>query len=164
MFTGSIAGIHYGVPRFTHDLDVVVNLQAQHIAALKHDLAGAFYFDEEAAVEAVAQQEQFNIVHLTSFFKVDFWPLQDSEFARLSFERRRKVSMLGTEVWLISPEDLVLSKLLWHEQSDSEVQWRDVIALVRAPSLTVDRSYLTEWAKRLGLSPLLERLLAAAQE
>jgi len=41
------------------------------------------------------------------------------------------------------------------EQSDR--QWRDVLGVLRVQSNTLDRVYLEDWAKRLGLSDLLTR-------
>jgi hypothetical protein len=62
----------------------------------------------------------------------------------------------GATVWVVAPEDLILSKLVWAKNSQSELQLRDVRRLLHAiPGL--DRNYLDYWAKKLGISDLLEK-------
>jgi hypothetical protein len=56
-------------------------------------------------------------------------------------------------LWIVSVEDLILSKLEWSRESGSEQQRRDVALLLKAP---LDGAYLDEWAVRLGLSGLLK--------
>jgi hypothetical protein len=56
---------------------------------------------------------------------------------------------------LVSREDLILSKLAWARDSGSELQLRDVRALLTD---TVDQDYLQRWAQELEVSHLLERL------
>jgi hypothetical protein len=59
---------------------------------------------------------------------------------------------------LVSPEDLILSKLEWTRQGPSELQLRDVHSVVDSvPNL--DWHYIRSWAGKLGLLPLLEKAI-----
>jgi hypothetical protein len=61
------------------------------------------------------------------------------------------------EMWVVSAEDLILSKLDWARSSRSEVQLRDVRNVIAAqPSL--DWPYLEAWAARLSLGDLLREV------
>ncbi|MFM7493522.1 MAG: hypothetical protein ACKO2A_06400, partial [Acidimicrobiaceae bacterium] len=65
--------------------------------------------------------------------------------------------VLGVDTWVATPEDVVLSKLLWRAQTRSEVQWRDCIEV--AASQKLDTIYLRSWAEQLGITPDIEKLL-----
>ena len=52
-------------------------------------------------------------------------------------------------VWVVSPEDLVISKLAWIQESQSEKQSQDIRMLMLLPEL--DRDYINLWCKNLNL-------------
>ena len=64
------------------------------------------------------------------FIKIDFIVRKDTPYRAAEFERRRRVPMPGFEAWIVSREDLILSKLAWAKDSGSELQRRDVAALL----------------------------------
>jgi hypothetical protein len=76
----------------------------------------------------------------------------------LKFERRRLIEGL----YLVSPEDLILNKLRWRQQSQPEKQWRDVLGILKTQSHKLDYPYLQQWATRLNLQADLARVLAEA--
>lgn len=55
-----------------------------------------------------------------------FEVLKDTPYRRLEFQRRRLATLEGSEFWIVSAEDLVLSKLEWSKDSRSEMQLRDI--------------------------------------
>jgi hypothetical protein len=79
---------------------------------------------------------------------------------------RRRLEAIGLDesecFWLASPEDAILAKLLWGQQSQSEKQWRDVLGVLKVQGDSLDFAYLTQWASRLDLTELMERAIAAA--
>ena len=96
----------------------------------------------------------YNSTHrLPSVVKIDLIPRQDTPYRRAEFERRRLVELAGVHLWIVSVEDLILSKLEWSRESRSEQQRRDVKLLLEAP---LDRAYLDQWATRLDLDGLLK--------
>lgn len=60
--------------------------------------------------------------------------------------------MSGVKTWIVSREDLILSKLVWAKEANSELQRRDVKMLLGAAA---DRQYLEHWAARLDVSEIL---------
>jgi len=68
----------------------------------------------------------FNLLHLESVVKVDMIVRKDSEYRRTEFERRRRIELDAFSLWIVSKEDLILSKLAWAKPSGSELQLRDV--------------------------------------
>jgi len=62
---------------------------------------------------------------------------------------------------MFAPEDVILSKLLWYQQSESERQMQDCIEVWKAQAGRLDTAYLNEWATRLGLMELLDGVKGA---
>jgi hypothetical protein len=68
------------------------------------------------------------------------------------------VTFAGVDLWIVSPEDLILSKLDWAKDTRSELQLGDVRNLLETPR---DEAYLDRWAARLGLEDLLKEARGA---
>lgn len=155
MLTGSFAMAFYATPRMTRDLDIVVAIGERDVPAVVEAFGTEFYVDEEAAREAVRSERLFNLMHLGSGIKVDFIVRKGDEYRRLELARRRRMEVAGFQTWVVSREDLILSKLVWAKVSGSELQLRDARAL-RDENL--DRDYLRDWAKRLTVADELSKI------
>lgn len=155
MLTGSFAMAYYGRPRMTRDLDIVVELREHGVARLVAALSPDFYVDADIVRAAVDSQQLFNLMHLRTSIKVDLIVRKDLEYRQVEFERRRSVQMQGIKTWIVSREDLILSKLVWAKDSNSELQRRDVKTLLDD---SVDRAYLDQWATMLGVAGLLAEI------
>jgi predicted nucleotidyltransferase len=153
MLTGSLAMSFYARPRMTRDIDLVIALEAVQAQRLIGALGVDYHADSDAIAAAIRGARPWNIIHLPSVVKIDLIPRKDSLYRRAEFERRRRVELAGVPLWIVSVEDLILSKLEWSRESRSEQQRRDVGLLLQAP---LDRVYLDEWAARLGLDGLLK--------
>ncbi len=153
MVTGSMAVNYYAVPRMTRDIDLVVELSASQAEGLCDVFQDDFYLDREAVARAIVEEGMFNIIHRTLVVKVDFVVRKGTDYRREEFSRRRRVSVEGCDLFLVAPEDLIISKLDWARDTRSEVQLADVRNLLRCrPEL--DRGYLAYWSRRLGLDAL----------
>ncbi len=95
-------------------------------------------------------------MHLESGVKVDFIVRKSSEFRQVEFARRQPVAIAGTRTWIVSCEDLILSKLVWALESNSELQRRDIHQLLAE---AIDLDYIRKWAPRLGVMTLLDELM-----
>jgi len=157
MVSGSLALGYYAQPRMTRDIDVVVELDLAGIQKVVAAFSPDFYCDEDAIRRAVATRRLVNLVHLDSAYKVDLIVRKDSEYGQVEFRRRRQLSLGGVQVWLVAPEDLLLSKLVWAGESGSDLQLRDAAALVASvPDL--DWPHISRWASMLGVARQLEAL------
>ena len=159
MVVGSFAASIYGVSRATHDLDVVVALTPDAVTSLQAALGDGFYFDELSAQEALERSDMFNILHIESGLKVDFWILGRDDYSRTQFERRRPTETWGIKSYVASPEDTVLSKLLWYRITPSDRQLADVRDVLIVEKGELDYEYMAHWAETLGVQDLLDRLI-----
>lgn len=106
---------------------------------------------------AIARTGIFNLIHNEAVIKVDCVVLKSDAYRQEEFARRRKISLGDFETWIVSREDLVLSKLIWGRNSKSEMQLRDVRNLLTSDC---DIAYLRSRASTLGVNELLEEIVA----
>ena len=156
MLTGSVALSYYAEPRMTRDVDLVVALAGLDPKSIVALFAPDYYIAEADVGRAIAARSMFNVLHLGKVVKLDFIVRKDTPYRRREFERRKAVQMPGFEAWIVSREDLILSKLAWAKESGSELQLRDVGALLAAGA---DEAYLRACAGELSVAALLETCL-----
>lgn len=149
MLSGSMAMNVYAVPRMTRDIDLVVSLFQEHIPLLVKEFGEGFYFYPEGAIEEIGREGMFNIIHHDSGQKVDFIIRKSTPFHIEEFKRRVKNYDYGYNLYIATPEDLILSKLLWVQQITSDTQLRDIQNLLRLPEIDMD--YINNWIKILKL-------------
>lgn len=163
---GSIASSFTGIARATQDADLVADLQAQHVAPFARSLEGTYYADAERIAHAVRRRTSFNVIHLETMYKVDVFISKHTPFARENMARRVALEIpgLGRSLYLASPEDIVLHKLLWYADASgvSDRQWYDLQGVLRLQGRKLDFGYLQSWAERLGVADLLDRAFREA--
>ena len=160
---GSVASSTHGVARTTMDVDVVADMSERHVVPFVKALEKDYYVSQDMILNGVRTRSFFNVIHLGTMFKVDIFLLKAAPYDLQSFKRRTAnafdIEGERRSICLQSPEDVVLSKLTWFRKTgeSSEKQWSDVLGVLRVQKDCLDRIYLTEWAKRLNLFPLLEK-------
>jgi hypothetical protein len=157
MVTGSMAANFYAVPRMTRDIDIVIELSEREVDRVTRLFQQEFYIDRDMVQRAVRDHAMFNMIHNALVVKVDCVVRKETEYRREEFSRRRAVSVAGQRVFIVSPEDLILSKLDWAKESRSQMQLDDVRNLLRSVQ-GLDTEYLNRWADRLGLTTLYQEV------
>ena len=160
---GSTAASAWGVARSTRDIDVVAVITHETVDSFLSALGNnEIYVPVDEAKAAAESGGSFNVLHTTTGGKVDvFVCLPSDAFEASRLDRRVKLNVLGVDTWVATPEDVVLSKLLWRVQTRSEVQWRDCVEVAATQNLDV--KYLQIWATQLGISADVEELLEATR-
>jgi hypothetical protein len=153
MITGSTAANFYAVPRMTRDIDIVVELSERDIGKFILAFEKDHYLEPETVREAVKNKGMFNLIHDQYIIKVDFVVRKDTPYRRREFSRKKRISVDGENLYIVAPEDLILSKLVWAKDSKSEIQLRDVQNLLQSVK-GLDRRYLARWGKQLGVDSL----------
>lgn len=158
MLTGSVAMNYYAQPRMTRDIDLVVALGGTHAESFVRLFESEYYVDRRAVADAIAQRSMFNLIHNETIIKVDCIVLKSDAYRQEEFARRRQISLGDFQTWIVSREDLILSKLHWAKDSKSELHLRDVKNLL-GPDC--DAVYLCSRASALGVDGLLKEVLAS---
>lgn len=156
MLTGSLALNFYGHVRATNDIDIVIQLEPKDTKKIFHLFEKDFYISEAAVKEAILKRKMFNVIDNESVFKVDFILVKDKPISKLQFERRRQIAIGSYNISVISPEDLILSKLEWSAESLSETQQKDVENIIRISGNSLDKKYLEKKSKEIGVYDRLQ--------
>lgn len=162
---GSYASSIHGIPRQSHDVDLVVDLDTQRVSQLAARLERDFYLDTESIYDAVARRSSFNLVHFATGIKVDVFVKAAGPFDQAEFARQQLMALVSDprrEIFVKSPEDTLLRKLLWYRAGGevSDRQWTDVLGIIKIQGGRLDLPYLRLWSHRLGVDDLLARALS----
>lgn len=154
--TGSIATIYYGEPRFTNDIDVVVDLPAGRIPEFIAQFpTEEFYLSEDSVLRAVRNRTMFNIIHPASGLKLDIMIPAASRFTQSRFQRSQRLRPAeNLEVFFASAEDVILKKMEFFREGGSDKHLRDIAGILRIRGDELDFDYLEDWADQLGLESI----------
>lgn len=149
MLSGSMAMGVYVVPRATRDFDFVISLKSDDVDKFATYFQEGYYCNPDAINHAVKHQSIFNIIDHNSGYKADFIVLKNDAFRQEEFSRRVAMNYFGKTIYLVSVEDLLLSKLIWIQPYQSAMQMEDIKNLGKAKAL--DWPYIDRWVKKLNL-------------
>ena len=155
MLTGSMAMNYYAQPRMTRDIDIVVALRREDAERVVKLFSPDYYISREAVDSSIAHQSLFNLIHNESVIKVDCIVRKETTYRLNEFNRRQRIKIQDFETWIVSKDDLILSKIFWAKDSHSELQLRDVKNLV---ATGCDRAYIERWTAELGLVNLWQEI------
>ena len=150
MVSGSIALNIYTVPRMTRDIDIVVVLKKEDIDRFLMDFTPGFYHHRPSIVEEIEREGMFNLIDNQSGYKIDFIVRKSTEYRKAEFDRKIQTDDLGFNVWTVAVEDLILSKLIWIQEYQSDRQMSDIRSLLENPA--IDFQYLKHWREKLELN------------
>ena len=152
--TGSTAGILYGEPRMTHDIDIVVDLRAgdvgRFVAAFPLE---EFYCPPEdvLAIEVRrGQRGHCNLIDHATGFKADIYIAFDA-LHRWALARRRTLAVDDVAMQVAPPEYVILRKLEYFREGKSEKHVRDIRAILAVSGDHLDRAFLEDRVDALGL-------------
>ena len=166
LVTGSTASIAYGEPRFTNDIDIVIGLPADKVDTFCDAFdKEEFYLNRETVCSAVRDALRFNIIHPASGLKIDFIVLTPSEYDRSRVARRRQLPALDDrDVVFASPEDVIIKKMLYYREGESPKHLRDIGGILRIQADKLDRQYIADWSKRLGVEDIWRQIIEQEPE
>jgi len=164
--TGSTVTIFYGEPRFTNDIDIVVDLPAEAVQEFCRQFPEEdFDVSPEAARDAVRRRSQFNIIQPRSGLKVDVIVPPSSEFNSTRFARARRVQAgEGWDASFSSPEDAILKKMEFFREGASDKHLRDITGVLKTSGREIDTAYIDRWAATLGLVEIWQAILDRMRE
>jgi hypothetical protein len=149
MVSGSLAVNVYSIPRMTLDIDIVIELDETNYKTFLEIFKSGYYLNEEAALTEIRRKGMFNVIDHKSGLKIDFIIRKETEYRRLEFSRKKRKMIENVPVWLVSAEDLVISKIDWIQQLQSDKQMQDIKNLIA--SREIDKDYISSWCNKLNL-------------
>lgn len=149
MLSGSIALNNYTILRMTMDIDIVVELHEENLNDFLSIFGDNYYLNKDSVKEETKHLGMFNVIDHKTGFKVDFVLRKNTAYRKLEFQRRFKTKVADFDVWIVSPEDLTISKIEWIQQFQSDKQINDIENLLAKPD--IDTNYIKKWCKKLNL-------------
>jgi hypothetical protein len=155
MITGGVASIIYGDPRFTRDVDIVLDLRAADVDAFAHGFQHGRYYVPPLDV---LQQEtarplggHFNVIHADTGLKADIYVSGDDPLHAWAFGRRLRTPIEDIAIWIAPVEYVILRKLQYFQLSRSDRHIRDVAMILRISGDIIDFPELDVWIEKLEL-------------
>lgn len=157
MVSGSVAGIVYGEPRLTNDVDLIVHFKANDAAKLVALFpAERFYCPPAEVIMLEARRPlrgHFNLIHHASGHKADVYVAGRDPLHTWGFAHRRRVDLADDlHLWVAPPEYVILRKLEYYVEGGSEKHRHDIAGMLHVSGDSLDRKTLLDWIQRRGLS------------
>jgi hypothetical protein len=149
MLSGGLALSAYSIPRMTLDIDLIVELHPQNTNDFLSIFDENFYLNSDVVKTEVLRTGMFNAIDQVTGFKIDFIVRKNSEYRINEFKRRRKAKIADLDLWIVAAEDLVISKIDWIQQYQSDKQIEDIKNLLSLHN--IDYDYIKHWCNKLRL-------------
>jgi hypothetical protein len=155
MVTGGVASVVYGEPRFTRDIDLVIELRPQDARRFADAWSAAdFYIPPVEVIEEEsgrAARGHFNVIHHQTAMRADVYLPGDDPLNAWAFAHK-VVRRIDDDVVVLAPiEAVMLSKLRYYRMGKSDRHLRDIHRMLRISGDLVDLPELERWAARLGV-------------
>ena len=93
----------------------------------------------------------FNVIDLETGWKIDLIIRKSRAFSEEEFRRRQQINLQDTSLFVVSPEDVVISKLEWAKLAQSQRHIDDAAGILKMRWESLDRFYLEKWILDLDL-------------
>ena len=156
MITGGVASVIYGDPRFTRDIDIVLELPESGIEGLAQAFSSPdFYLPPVETLREEASRPRhghFNIIHRDTALRADVYLLGDDPLHAWAFRRRVRIPLdASIAIWLAPVEYVIVRKLEYYAISGSDRHLRDISMMLDVSGEKVDRAKVKRWVECLGL-------------
>jgi len=166
MVTGSVAAMLYGEPRFTNDLDIVVELSPKGIDGTALAFPDIEFYcppTEVMVLESKRRQRgHFNIIHHETGYKADVYLMGNDPLHRWGMAHRACIPMATGNIYLAPPEYVIVRKLEYYREGHSEKHLLDIRGMLAVSGDVIDTSLLgkfvaerhlqAEWRQAQGVS------------
>lgn len=157
VLTGGLAVSYWGAPRTTHDIDIIIEIDSSKTDSIIQAFDKEFYISREGIEEMLLHGMPFNLIHHKTGIKIDFWPVDRTDPHKvLEFSRALKQKIFGQQISIITPEDLIIVKLKWYQDSESSRHLEDVKSILKISKVTID--YIKQWAFKQGTLEIFNRI------
>jgi hypothetical protein len=162
---GAVAVWVWGEPRATMDIDFVIHLDVDQVDALSQALEKVeIYLPPDVILNNLEETRvdlPINAVHGASGYKAEMFMLRAGDALRVAaFQRRVKVDFGGGigEVYVHSPEDVIVYKLLYYAVSQQTKHVRDIGSIVQIMGEDLDYAYIQKWVDVKELASIWEEI------
>jgi hypothetical protein len=158
MLVGSLASNLYGIARSTNDADFVIQLADTPIVDVARQLGPQFRLDPQIAFEGVTATKRYIIEASAIAFTIELFLLSEEPYDQSRFARRRRVRMLDRDVFVLSVEDVIITKLRWSKEGARAKDRQDVTDVLSVYRGEIDWGYVNHWCQEHQTLELLNEI------
>ena len=156
IISGSVASIYYGLPRLTHDIDIVCDLSRERIREFV-DLFNEkeFYIPpEETLLAEISRPNRghFNLINLTSGFKADIYITGTDKLHRWAVDNRKEAKVGRQVIFIAPPEYVIIRKLEYYREGRSDKHLEDIRNMIQISRELIDMVFLENEIRERGLT------------
>jgi hypothetical protein len=164
MVVGSLSSNFFGIPRSTHDADLVLQLSPGGMAKVRSRLSSVFRFDPQTTFESVTGTNCTRVIVPETDYMLELFRLGADPHDQERFRRRLQVPYLDRNVWLPTAEDVVITKLRWSVSQHRTKDLNDVRDVLAVQKGKLDLDYLYRWTNEHGSRSALDQLQASVSQ
>jgi hypothetical protein len=146
MVTGSVAVIIYGEPRLTHDVDLVLELAVNDVEPLRKLFPDSEFYCPPAEIVRVElnrpSRGHFNLIHFGTGFKADVYLAGQDPLHLWALSNVQRIELEDHSIWVAPPEYVILRKLQFFREGQSEKHLRDIRSILAVSSAKIDSPVL----------------------
>ncbi len=156
MVTGSVASMLYGIPRFTHDLDLIIELPSHQVSVISHAFPlDVFYAPPEEVIQIESHRPQrghFNVIHHQTGLKADIYIHGNDPLQAWGLTRKTRIELPdGDGMWVAPPEYVIIRKLEYYREGHTGKHLHDINGMLEISGDIIDRGIIKKWVERLDL-------------
>lgn len=166
MVSGSVAAMTYGEPRLTNDIDLILALSPASIPRLEAAFPESDFYRAPTGVLLTeisrSQRGHTNIIHHDSGFRADIYFRANDSLHAWAWPRRQRFEVDDDlEAWFAPPEYVILRKLEYYKEGQSEKHLNDIRAMLAQPEHEKLRNSreIQDWSNTLGVAGIWKRLI-----
>ena len=153
--TGSIASIYYGLPRLTHDVDIIIDIPTERIDDFIHLFSPEeFYIPPRETVFEESSRSvrgHFNLIDLKNGFKADIYLLGKDPLHRWALKNRKEIKIDNNNLYIAPPEYVIIRKLEYYQEGGSDKHLDDIANMLDISRDLIDFDLLEKEIKNRGL-------------
>lgn len=158
MATGSVASMLYGIPRFTHDLDLVLDVHGKDLNLIEKAFPPDEFYCPPAEVLRIearrAQRGHFNLIHHETGLKADIYLYGNEELQAWGLQRKKRIDLpTGSGIWVAPPEYVILKKLHYYREGRSEKHLQDIRGMFEVSADLIDMDFIRVSVVKKYLEP-----------
>jgi len=163
MVTGSVAGIAYGEPRLTNDIDIVITIDDELADQLETLFPpDRFYCPPREVIGIESRRSHrghFNIIHHESGLKADFFIAGTDPLQAWGLAHRHNVVLdEHASIWIAPLAYVILKKLEYYREGQSEKHLVDIRGMLAVSGDQLDKSFFEEQLDLMHLRSEWERV------
>ncbi len=161
---GGLAVRAHSIPRPTYDVDLTLSISRDELPILFEKLVAQGHTVADTYLKGwVEQVAGMPLIKVRAYLggdkgiDIDLF-IAETDFQKALLERRIQAEVGDHVLWLVTPEDLILLKVLASRPRDL----MDIADILFTQG-QLDEAYMRNWAETLGVADRLERALADLQ-